>query len=84
MLSSYFEDMACEVFDICDDLSIDFVNSIILLQKIPYYNINCLQMAYEAKCLKFISLPSVQTLLSDIWNGKMEVKNSIKDSLKVF
>lgn len=75
--------MACSVFDICDDLSIDFVNSIILLQKIPYYNINCLQMAYEAKCLKFISLASVQNLLTDIWHGKMEIRSGLKASLKV-
>jgi hypothetical protein len=50
----------------------DFLsNAVILLQKITYYNIPCLEMAAEADCKQFIALPSVQNLTNDIWNGKI-------------
>lgn len=75
--------MACGVLEIFDSTSDDIVNGVILLQKIPYYSLDCLQMAVEAKCLKFIALSSVQNLLTDIWNGRIEIKSGLKGSIKV-
>ena len=75
--------MACGVLDIFDNLSDELINAVVLLQKIPYYDIDCLRMAVEAKCLKFIALPRVQNLLTDIWYGKMEEKNGIKATFLV-
>ena len=75
--------MACGVLNIFDSFSNDLINGVILLQNIPYFNLNCLEMAVEAKCLKFISLPSVQNLLTDIWNGKIVFKTSFKSGIAV-
>ncbi len=61
------------------------MNGILLLQKIPYYNnLDCLQMADESNCLKFISLPSVQNLVSSVWNGQISYKSGLIYNLKVF
>jgi hypothetical protein len=67
-----FENMACDVLSIFDSSMNEFMTSILLLQKIPYYNgLDCLQMAVEGECLKFVSQNSVQNLLTDLWNGKI-------------
>ncbi len=68
---------------IFDSSSDDVQNGIILEQKIPYYNLDCLQMAVEAGCLNFISLSSVQNLLTDIWNGKVLDRSGFKANFKV-
>ena len=75
--------MACGVLEIFDSTSDDCINGIILLQKIPYYDLNCLQLAVEAKCLKFISLSTVQNLLTEIWNGRIETRGGLNGTLKV-
>jgi hypothetical protein len=60
------------------------MNGILLLQKIPYYNnLDCLQMADESNCLKFISLPSVQNLVTSVWNGQITYKSGLLYNLKV-
>jgi hypothetical protein len=74
--------MSCEVLQLMDQGQDDILNGIVLLQKVPYYNMDCLQLAVEAGCLRFISLGSVQNLITDIWNGKIEPKNGLKASLK--
>jgi hypothetical protein len=38
------EEMACCVLQIFDATSDDIINGCLLLQKIPYYQINCLKM----------------------------------------
>jgi hypothetical protein len=75
--------MACGVLNIFDNNSNDLINGIVLLQIIPYFGIDCLQMAVEARCLKFLALPTVQNLVTDIWNGKISSKSGFKAALKV-
>jgi hypothetical protein len=75
--------MAIGVLNIFDEASIDLINGVILLQKIPYYNMNCLEMASEARSQKFLSVTSVQNLLTEIWFGKIDFKNGLKSNLKV-
>ena len=70
-LNRYFENLACGVMNKFDEHSDFLSNAVILLQKITYYNIPCLEMAAEADCKQFIALPSVQNLTNDIWNGKI-------------
>jgi len=62
-----FEEMSIGVLNIFDESSVDGLNGVILLQKIPYYNMNCLEMASESKSQKFLSVTSVQNLLTEIW-----------------
>jgi hypothetical protein len=52
--------------------------SVLLLQKNPYYNLDCLELAVEAKCMNFFSLTPVQNLLTSIWNGNTEVQTGPK------
>ena len=76
--------MACEVLNIFDSDSDDFMNGILLLQNLPYYNeLNCLQMAVEADCKEFIATPAVQNLITHIWNGQVSYKSNFKFSFKV-
>jgi len=56
--------MASGVYQIFDSSSNNLINGVILLQKIPYYNLNCLDMAAKANCQQFIAIQSVQSILS--------------------
>jgi len=76
--------MAIGVMNIFDEASLDLINGVILLQKIPYYNMNCLEMASKATSQRFISVTSVQNLLSEIWFGKVDFKDGFESNLKVF
>lgn len=67
------------IFDATTD---DLINGVILLRKIPFYNLDCLQMAVEADCQKFVALSSVQNLLTDIWYGKIASKSGFKAGMK--
>lgn len=76
--------MACEVLSIFDADSDDYMNGIILLQEVECYNnLNCLQMAVEADCIHFISMPAVQNMITNIWNGQIAFKSSFSFTLKV-
>ena len=55
--AKYYEDLACgvlEKFDEASDNFGNFANGVLLLQKIPYYKLNVLELAAEADCKKFI------------------------------
>lgn len=75
--------MAIGVLNIFDGTTDDLINGVILLRKIPMFNLDCLQMAVEADCQKFVSLSSVQNLLTDIWLGKVTSKSGSKATIKV-
>ena len=74
--------MSIGVLNIFDSTTDDLINGVILLRKIPFYNLDCLQMAVEANCEKFVALSSVQNLLTDIWYGKVVYKAGIKAGIK--
>ena len=59
--------MAIGVLNIFDESTIDLINGVILLQQIPYFNMNCLEMASESRSQRFLSVASVQNLLTEIW-----------------
>jgi hypothetical protein len=75
--------MAIGVLNLFDSTTDDLINGVILLRKIPFFNLDCLQMAVEADCQRFVALSSVQNLLTDIWFGKVTSKTGLKASLKV-
>ncbi len=75
--------MSIGVLNIFDSITDDLINSVILLRKIPFYNLDCLQMAVKADCKRFVALSSVQNLLTDIWCGKISSKTSYKGGFKV-
>ncbi len=75
--------MSVGVLNIFDSTTDDIINGVILLRKIPFYNLDCLQMAVEADCQKFVALSSVQNLLTDIWYGKIASKSGFKAGFKV-
>ena len=74
--------MACDLLIMIDESKCNRINSAILLQKNPYYNLSCLDLAVEAKSLNFIALRPVQNLLTEIWNGNRESKKGVIDSVK--
>ena len=78
-----FETMACDVITMLDIYTNDLTSGVILLQKIPHYGLDCLELAEEAKCLRFLSLYSVQNIITDIWHGKIEQKRGFKAIIAV-
>ena len=80
--TSEFENLAIGVLNIFDLNSDDLINSIVLLRQINIYGMDCLQMAVEARCLKFVSLPTVQILITEIWNGNLTMSKGFKANLK--
>ena len=80
---SDFEEMSIGVLNIFDSTTDDLINGVILLRKIPFYNLDCLQMAVESDCQKFVALSSVQNLLTGIWYGKIVSKSGVKAGIRV-
>jgi len=80
----YFEDTACSVLTLFDKNNDDLKNGDILLQKVPYYeDLNCVEMAVQGNCLKFISLSCVQTLITSKWNGKIASNSGFLSTINV-
>lgn len=79
-----FEEMAIGVLNIFDKSTDDIINGVILLRKIPFYNMDCLQMAVEGDCQKFVALSSVQNLLTDIWFGKVHYTPGVRGRIWFF
>jgi len=77
-----FEDMAIGVLQIFDKTTDDILNGVILLRRIPFYGLDCLQMAVEGDCQKFVALSAVQNLLTDIWYGKIEINDGLWDTVQ--
>ena len=78
--------MACSVLRIFDDNKEDYMNGILLLQKVPYYgDMDCFQMAIQDEqiCLQFISKQSVQNLISKLWHREWSSESGFKTSFKV-
>lgn len=75
--------MAYNVLNSIDMVTLDVINYVVLLRRNPYYNRTCLELAVEAGSLKFISLPAVQNLLSEIWIGNIEIERGFIGRLKV-
>lgn len=82
--SVYFENTACQVLAIFDKNSNDLFNDLLFYQKVPYYNnLDCITLALQGSCLKFISVPSVQNLVTKVWDGEVDTKRSVGSHLKV-
>ena len=75
--------MACGVLTTFDENTENSLNCVLLLQDIPHYGMNCLKMANQAKCLKFISLQIVQDILDRIWNGRCENQRGVTGIINV-
>ena len=64
-----------EVFD--ENTQNEF-NSVYLLHKIPFLNLNILDLAARFKCKLFVAHPISQTILTEIWNDNLkEDKNLV-------
>lgn len=78
-----FENLSIGVLSTFDDHTDDLVNGAILLRKIPYYRYDSLQIAFEARCMNFLSHRAVQNLLTDIWFGQVTQKSNYSFQLKM-
>ena len=67
-----FENLACGVLTEFDENTIEIENEINLLTKNEIYDMNCLQLAQKGECLEFMSLPSVQNLLTKHWYNEIK------------
>jgi hypothetical protein len=47
------------------------INGFLLLRKTPFYNISCINIAFDALSKDFIAHNSVQNILDHIWNGRI-------------
>lgn len=67
-----------------DENSDDLLNSVILLARPPFYKeLDCLEMAIQGKCLKFVAMSSVQTLITNIWNAEISAMEGFQANFKV-
>ena len=69
LINSYCEYLAIGVLDIYDTNTEDEENIHILLDNIEFFQMTPLDMALIGDCKNFVSHPSVQNLLTKIWNG---------------
>ena len=47
----------------------EIVDDVLIIRYIDLVGMDCLQLAVECKCRKFISSSIVQSCLNDIWKG---------------
>ena len=69
-----------------DENENDLMNGLVLLQKSSLYgHLDCFDMALQGNEVKFkfFSMPSVQTLLTNLWNGEVKIKSGYMNALKV-
>jgi hypothetical protein len=84
LISSYYEETACGVLNLFDENNDDLLNSVILLARPPFYkDLDCLEMAIQGKCLNFIAMSSVQTLITNIWNAEIGAIEGFQANVKV-
>ena len=67
-----FEELACGILNEFDVNTDDQENEILLLNKWDVLNMDCLQLADEANCLNFMSVPTVQNVITRVWNNRVE------------
>ena len=84
-----FEELACSVLNEFDANTDDQENEILLLNKWHMVNMDCLQLAKKANCLKFMSAPTVQNLITNVWHNQVvpftwKTSLNVKISLKYF
>jgi hypothetical protein len=80
---SDFDDLANGVLTLYD-ASLDEITILTkLLRKIPFFGVNCLELASIGERETFLACPCVQNHLTRIWYGKMSVKDDLSPSLKV-
>ncbi len=77
--------MACNILEVFDEKSDDLTEGVLLLQKVPYFDLNCFDMAVQGKdsCQKFLSMTGVQNLLTNLWNGSVNLDDSFLSTVKV-
>ena len=86
LFKRYFEEAACTVLKMFDENENDLMNGLVLLQKSSLYgDLDCFDMALQGDEVKFkfFSMPSVQTLLTNLWNGEVKIKSGLMNALKV-
>jgi hypothetical protein len=47
------------------------VDDVLIIRYIKEYGLDCLELAVECKCKKFLSSPIVQSNLNNIWRGSI-------------
>ena len=82
---SFFEEAACGVLKIFDEKEAEFKNGFLLLQKVPFYDLDCFELATlgdinDEICLKFFSKKSVKNLIEKLWLGGWCTESSIKSN----
>lgn len=78
--------MACHILQTIDETHSNTpTNQVkeLLLAESPYYYLDSLEIAVEAKCMDFFSLNPVQNLLTSIWNGYAEETSGLMSYIKV-
>ncbi len=68
-----FETLAVGVLIKCDEYTDDSMNGVIFFRVAPHFKIDLMEMAIRADCKTLISLPAIQNVCNDIWNGDLEI-----------
>lgn len=85
VIISHFENLACEVLQICAETDEEKVSSLLLKQAPEYGNTTSLQIAISANDKNFISHDSCQRLIIKLWLNRIIPETSrIKVKLKIF
>ncbi len=62
--------MAIGTLKVYDKNTRDNVIDVLVIRFIEHFKMDCLELAVDFECKRFVSNTTVQTILDNIWNGK--------------
>lgn len=83
MLNSQFEDLAIGVMNVFDTNTRDSMNGVLMQTEIPYMKTDCLDFAVQCECRRFVALPSIQNVITEMWYCKLIHKQASSFKIKV-
>ena len=80
---SQFEDMAIGVMNVFDNNTRDSMNGVLMKTEVPFMKHDFLYFAVQCECKNFVALPSIQSVITDLWYGLLIHKAGTQFKLKV-
>ena len=74
--------MAIGVLQTFDKNTRDIINDVLIIRYIPHMKMDVLELAVYCKCEEFVSMPIVQNVIKNIWEGKKFNSNELVKILR--
>ncbi len=74
-----FENLAIGILDVYDQHTTDNVRDVLVIRYLDFIEMDCLELAVDCKCERFLAHRVVQKTMDELWKGE-----SLKSTSEVF